>query len=97
MWKYRIHRDALNGDYCMVDKIPADFGGSGGEADRIRVPLAAAQCKKEMDLIIEALYIRGFAQKYECKVTYDADKPNYLFISTMKGEERTFADSISLT
>jgi hypothetical protein len=97
MWKYRIHRDALNGDYCMVDKIPADFGGSGDAADRIRVPLAAAQCKKEMDLIIEALYIRGFAQKYECKVTYDADKPNYLFISTMKGEERTFADSIPLT
>lgn len=97
MWKYRIHRDALNGDYCEVDKIPADFGGSGEAADRIRVPLAAAQCKKEMDLIIEALYIRGFAQKYECKVTYDADKPNYLFISTMKGEERTFADSIPLT
>lgn len=97
MWKYRIHRDALNGDYCMVDKIPADFGGSGDEADRIRIPLSAALCKKEMDLLVEALYIRGFANKYECKVTYDGDTPNYLFISTIKGEERTFADSIPLT
>lgn len=97
MWKYRIHRDALNGDYCEVDKIPADFGGSGGEADRIRIPLSAALCKKEMDLLVEALYIRGFANKYECKVTYDGDNPNYLFISTIKGEERTFADSIPLT
>lgn len=97
MWKYRIHRDALNGDYCMVDKIPADFGGSGGEADRIRIPLSAALCKKEMDLLVESLYMRGFANKYECKVTYDGDTPNYLFISIIKGEERTFADSIPLT
>ena len=97
MWKYRIHRDAARGEYCMVDKIPEDFGGSGDAANRIRVPLAAAQYKKEMDLLVEALFTRGLADKYECSVTYDGEEPNYLFVLASKGEKRVFADSIPLT
>lgn len=93
-WNYLIRRDAENGHVCAVSLIPEQFGGSNEADNQVTVPVAAARRKNEVDILVEALFILGYVQKYDCKVTYHEGKPNYLFVSALKGDSRVFADSI---
>lgn len=95
-WKYRIRKDAEDGNYCMANVIPERFGGSGTADNQVRIPAAAAARKDEYDDLVEALYMRKMASSYDCRLTYDGDVPNYLFISATNGKVRTYADSMPL-
>ena len=96
LWKYRIRKDAEDGNYGMVNVIPERFGGSAAADNQVRIPAAAGERKEELDDLVEALFILKIASKYDCRLTYDKDVPNYMFISASKGENRTFADSLPL-
>ena len=93
-WIYMVRRDAQLGEELPVNVIPVQFGGTNALDNRVLVPAAAVQRKAEVDTMVEALYMLKLADKYDCKVTYHKGRPNYLFVSAMKGEIRTFADSI---
>ncbi|MBQ8328903.1 MAG: hypothetical protein IJX83_04660 [Lachnospiraceae bacterium] len=96
IWEYRLQRDAEQGNFCEVDPVPAQFGGDNEGAGRIRMVVAAAQLKEEFDEMIEALFMLKMADKYDYKVVYDGKEPSYIFISALKNDMRTFADSIRL-
>jgi hypothetical protein len=51
---------------------------------------------KEIDEMIEALFVLKMADKYDYKVAYSGNEPSYIYISATKDEMRTFADSIRL-
>ena len=95
-WKYRIRRDAEDGNYSMVNLIPERFGGSAAADNQISVPAAARERKEELDDIVEALFMLKIAASYDCRITYDQNVPNYMFISATRGKTRTFADSLPL-
>ena len=94
MWEYRRQRDAELGNFCEAEAVPAQFGGAGN--DRIRMLAASARRKEEIDEMIEALFVLKMAEKYDYKIVYSGNEPNYIFIAATKGEIRTFADSIRL-
>lgn len=96
IWEYRLQRDAEQGNFCEVDPVPAQFGGDNAGSGRIRMVAAAAQLKEEIDEMIEALFMLKMADKYDYKVVYDGKEPSYIFISALKNDMRTFADSIRL-
>jgi hypothetical protein len=96
MFEYKLQRDAEQGNFCQVAPVPAQLGGYDTENNLIRMTVAAAQRKEEIDDMIEALFILKMADKYDYKVVYDGKEPNYLYISATKGNVRTFADSIRL-
>ena len=96
IWEYRLQRDAEQGNFCEVDPVPAQFGGDSEGAGRVRMVVAAAQLKEEFDEMIEALFMLKMADKYDYKVVYDGKDPSYIFISALKKDVRTFADSIRL-
>ena len=96
-WRYRILEDAARGNYCAAEVIPARFGGRPDSADnQVVVPRAAAERKRQFEDLIEALFVLKLAEHYDCKITYQEGKPNYLFLETTAGSRRTFADSIGL-
>jgi hypothetical protein len=80
-----------------VEVIPARFGGRTGSADnQVVVPKAAAALKEHCEDLVEALYIMKRVEHYDCKITYENGRPNYLFLEATAGDRRTFRDSISL-
>ena len=96
-WRYRILEDASRGNYCAAEVIPARFGGRTGSADnQVVVPKAAAALKEHCEDLVEALYIMKRVEHYDCKITYENGRPNYLFLEATAGDRRTFRDSISL-
>lgn len=96
-WRYRILEDAARGNYCAAEVIPARFGGRPDSADnQVVVPKAAAERKRQYEDLIEALFVLKLAEHYDCKITYQEGKPNYLFLETTAGSRRTFADLIGL-
>ena len=96
IWEYKLQRDAEQGNFCEVDPVPAQFGADSAGSGRIRMVVAAAQLKEEIDEMIEALFMLKMADKYDYKVVYDDKEPSYIFISALKNDMRTFADSIRL-
>ena len=96
IWEYKLQRDAEQGNFCEVDPVPAQFGADSAGSGRIRMVAAAAQLKEEIDEMIEALFMLKMADKYDYKVVYDSKEPSYIFISALKNDVRTFADSIRL-
>lgn len=96
IWEYKLQRDAEQGNFCEVDPVPAQFGADSAGSGRIRMVVAAAQLKEEIDEMIEALFMLKMADKYDYKVVYDGKEPSYIFISALKNDVRTFADSIRL-
>ena len=96
IWEYKLQRDAEQGNFCEVDPVPAQFGADSAGSGRIRMVVAAAQLKEEIDEMIEALFMLKMADKYDYKVVYDDKEPSYIFISALKNDVRTFADSIRL-
>ena len=96
IWEYKLQRDAEQGNFCEVDPVPAQFGADNAGSGRIRMVVAAAQLKEEIDEMIEALFMLKMAEKYDYKVVYDDKEPSYIFISALKNDVRTFADSIRL-
>ena len=96
IWEYKLQRDAEQGNFCEVDPVPAQFGADSAGSGRIRMVAAAAQLKEEIDEMIEALFVLKMADKYDYKVVYDGKEPSYIFISALKNDMRTFADSIRL-
>ena len=96
IWEYKLQRDAEQGNFCEVDPVPAQFGADSAGSGRIRMVVAAAQLKEEIDEMIEALFVLKMAEKYDYKVVYDDKEPSYIFISALKNDVRTFADSIRL-
>ena len=96
IWEYQLQRDAEQGNFCEVDPVPAQFGADSAGSGRIRMVVAAAQLKEEIDEMIEALFMLKMADKYDYKVVYDDKEPSYIFISALKNDVRTFADSIRL-
>ncbi len=96
IWEYKLQRDAEQGNFCEVDPVPAQFGADNAGSGRIRMVVAAAQLKEETDEMIEALFMLKMAEKYDYKVVYDDKEPSYIFISALKNDVRTFADSIRL-
>ena len=52
--------------------------------------------KQQYEDFVEALFVLKLAEHYDCKITYQEGKPNYLFLETTAGSRRTFADSIGL-
>ena len=77
--------------------ILARFGGRPDSADnQVVVPRAAAERKRQFEDLIEALFVLKLAEHYDCKITYQEGKPNYLFLEATAGSRRTFADSIGL-
>ena len=96
-WRYRILEDASRGNYCAAEVIPARFGGRADAADnQVVVPKAAAALKEHYEDLVEALYIMKRVEHYDCKITYENGRPNYLFLEATAGDRRTFRDSISL-
>jgi hypothetical protein len=96
-WRYRILEDASRGNYCKAEVIPARFGGRADAADnQVVVPKAAAALKEHCEDLVEALYIMKRVEHYDCKITYENGRPNYLFLEATAGDRRTFRDSISL-
>ena len=96
-WRYRILEDASRGNYCKAEVIPARFGGRADAADnQVVVPRAAAALKEHYEDLVEALYIMKRVEHYDCKITYENGRPNYLFLEATAGDRRTFRDSISL-
>lgn len=96
IWEYQLQRDAEQGNFCEVDPVPAQFGADSAGSGRIRMVAAAAQLKEEIDEMIEALFMLKMADKYDYKVVYDGKEPSYIFLSALKNDMRTFADSIRL-
>ena len=96
LWKYRIRRDAENGRTCTAEVIPVTFGGRASADNQVVIPAAAQERRREYDARIEALFMLGLAERYDCRLTYDGDVPNYMFIAASKGDERTYADSLPL-
>ena len=96
IWEYKLQRDAEQGNFCEVDPVPAQFGADSAGSGRIRMVVAAAQLKEEIDEMIEALFMLKMADKYDYKVVYDGKEPSYIFLSALKNDMRTFADSIRL-
>ena len=96
IWEYKLQRDAEQGNFCEVDPVPAQFGADSAGSGRIRMVAAAAQLKEEIDEMIEALFMLKMADKYDYKVVYDGKEPSYIFLSALKNDMRTFADSIRL-
>ena len=96
-WRYRILEDAAHGNYCAAEVIPARFGGKPDSADnQVVIPKAAAERKQQYEDLVEALLVLKLAEHYDCKITYQEGKPNYLFLEADAGGRRTFADSIGL-
>lgn len=96
-WRYRILEDASRGNYCKAEVIPARFGGRMNSADnQVLVPKAAAALKEYCEDYVEALYIMKQVEHYDCKITYQEGKPNFLFLEATAGDRRTFRDSIAL-
>ena len=85
------------GLFCAAEVIPARLGGRTGSADnQVVVPKAAAALKEHCEDLVEALYIMKRVEHYDCKITYENGRPNYLFLEATAGDRRTFRDSISL-
>ena len=95
-WKYRIRRDAEDGRVCAGCVIPERFGGQSTADNQAVIPESAQLRRQQYDDRVEALYILGQADKYDCRLTYDGGAPNYMFISAEKGDRRVYADSLPL-
>jgi hypothetical protein len=83
--------------FTVIGDHVVDFGGRTGSADnQVVVPKAAAALKEHCEDLVEALYIMKRVEHYDCKITYENGRPNYLFLEATAGDRRTFRDSISL-
>ena len=96
LWEYRLQRDADQGNFCETAPVPAQFGGDDAGSGRIRMTVAAAQLKEEIDEMIEALFMLKMADKYDYRVVNSGSEPSYIYISATKEDVRTFAGSIRL-
>ena len=92
--------------FTVIGDHVVDFGGYADAMSpcsedlqwryRILEDASRGNLKEHCEDLVEALYIMKRVEHYDCKITYENGRPNYLFLEATAGDRRTFRDSISL-